>query len=102
MEVLQIDRTDEPQRSGFRLRQECQERLDQLRQDVIQRPFLSVVLAFTGGLLAQTFPVRLLLMAIVKVISWLVGPAILALGAVKAFEIVTHQFGANFLETPRG
>jgi hypothetical protein len=102
MEALQIDQTSEMQYNKFHLREECQERLNRLKEDFVRHPFLSLALAFTGGLLAQTFPVRLLLLAIVKIVSWLVGPTILALGAVKAFEIISNQFGADFLEKPKG
>jgi hypothetical protein len=102
METLQIDSTNEVKFNKFRLREECLERLNRLKQDVIQRPFLSLAVAFTGGLLAQTFPVRLLLLLVVKIVSWLAGPTILALGAVKALEIVSSQSGLNFFESREG
>jgi hypothetical protein len=98
MEVSQIDQPGKMQDSKLRLQEECQERLNRLKGEVVQRPFLSLALAFTVGLLAQTFPVRLLLLAIVKILSGLAGPTILALGAVKAFEMFCKQFGTDFFE----
>jgi hypothetical protein len=98
METLQIDPAQEMKFNKFRLREECQERLNRLKQDVVERPFLSLAIAFTCGLLAQTFPVRLLLLLVVKIASRLVGPTILALGAVKAFEIISSQIDLDFLE----
>jgi hypothetical protein len=98
MEASQIHQTGAMQYNKFSFRQECQEHLNRLKEQVVQRPFLSLALAFTAGLLAQTFPVRLLLLAVVKILSWLAGPAILVLGGVKAFEIFSNQFGADLLE----
>lgn len=98
MEASQIVRPSEMQHGKFRLQEECHERLNRLKEEVVLRPFLSLALAFTGGLLAQTFPVRLLLLAIIKILSGLAGPTILALGAMKAYEMFSKQFGTDFFE----
>jgi hypothetical protein len=98
METLQTDPTHEIKFDKFRLREECQERLDRLKVDVVERPFLSLVIAFTCGLLAQTFPVRFLLLLVVKIVSWLAGPTILVLGAVKAFELISSRTALDLFE----
>jgi hypothetical protein len=98
MEASQVVRPSEMQHGEFRLPGECQERLNRLKDEIVQRPFLSLALAFTAGLLAQTFPVRLLLLAIIKILSGLAVPTILALGAVKAFEMSSKRFGTDFFE----
>ena len=98
MQALQTDPTQEVKFYRLRLREECKQRLNRLKQDIVQRPFFSLAIAFAAGLLSQTFPVRLLFLLVFKVVSWLAGPVILALGAVKAFEIVSSQKGVRIFE----
>jgi hypothetical protein len=37
-------------------------------------------------------------LAIIKILSGLAGPTILALGAMKAYEMFSKQFGTDFFE----
>jgi type III secretory pathway component EscR len=98
MQALQTDPTHEVSFNRLPLREECKQRLNRLKQDIVQRPFFSLAIAFAAGLLSQTFPVRLLFVLVFKVVSWLASPVILALGAVKVFEIVSSQKGVKIFE----
>ena len=91
MEKSQADILDRKQqgRKTEELRiQEQVEGLNEFRREVIERPFLYVIIAFVAGFVSQSFPVRLVFSALLRLISFLSGPAILALGILKIRELV--------------
>ncbi len=74
---------------------DLQDRVTELRADVTERPFVYLVIAFIAGVVSHTFPARMLFLVIVRLISWLIGPAILLMGLVKLSELFS---GSNTLQ----
>ncbi|MBV8378999.1 MAG: hypothetical protein JO279_18555 [Verrucomicrobia bacterium] len=62
-------------------------RLNELKTDMSERPFLWLGIAFLSGFVSNSFPARLLFVVLVRVISWLLGPAILLMGVVKVSDL---------------
>jgi hypothetical protein len=87
MEIPQADallRSGQSTKAGdLRLQNRLEDCLNELKAEVTERPFLSVALAFAAGLVSHTFPARILFYILMRVASWLVGPAILLLGIFK-------------------
>jgi hypothetical protein len=54
---------------------------------------LYLAIAFFAGFVSQTFAVRLIFAVLMRVVSWLSGPAILVLGAVKISELFRKSQG---------
>ena len=68
--------------------------LNELRADMVERPLLYAGMAFVAGFVSNTFPARVLFHVIVRLISWLLGPAILLLGVIK-FSNLFSDFRRN-------
>jgi hypothetical protein len=66
---------------------QMQDRFNQLKADISERPFLYAALAFVAGFVANTFPAKLLFLVIVRLLSWLLGPALLVMGVVKLSDL---------------
>ena len=85
------------QQSGERielmLQEEFNDRLNQFKDEVAQRPFYWVAIAFLAGLLSWTLPVRLLVSALLRLFSLLSGPAILVMGMLKIRELFSESRG---------
>src|SRR6516165_143204 len=97
METSRHDIDPGPQQSGERielmLQKQLKARLDQFKDEVAQRPFFWVAIAFLAGLVSCTFPVRLLVFALLRLLSLLLGPAILLLGMLKISELFSESKG---------
>jgi len=70
---------------------DLQDRVNELKADVTERPFLYLVIAFIAGVVSHTFPARVLFLVVVRLISWLIGPAILLMGLVKLSELFSNS-----------
>jgi len=68
---------------------QVEDRLNELKMDVSERPYVWLGVAFLSGFVSNSFPARLLFGAVVKIISWLLGPAILLMGIIKASDLFT-------------
>jgi hypothetical protein len=98
METSQVNVSDADQHGrspDSPLQNDLQDRVTELRADVTERPFLYLVIAFIAGVVSHTFPARMLFLVIVRLISWLIGPAILLMGLVKLSELFS---GSNTLQ----
>jgi hypothetical protein len=95
MEIPQADallRSEQSTKAGdLRLQNKLEDCLNELKAEVTERPFLSVALAFTAGLVSHTFPARMLFYMLMRVASWLVGPAILLLGIFKLNDFFSSE-----------
>jgi hypothetical protein len=69
------------------IQKQVKESLNEVRTEVIERPFLYLGIAFAAGLVSQSFPVRLVFSVLVRLISFLSRPAILILGILKIREL---------------
>ena len=91
MEISQHDvsLSSEPRRkTAFpQFQQELADRLNELKADLAERPFRWLAIAFIAGVLSQTFPVRILFQVALRLVYWLVGPAILLLGIIKISDM---------------
>jgi len=70
-----------------KFQQQMQDYFNQLKANVSERPFLYSALAFVAGFVANTFPAKLLFLVIVRLLSWLLGPALLVMGVVKLSDL---------------
>jgi hypothetical protein len=61
---METSRHDSGERIELMLQKQLKERLDQFKAEVAQRPFFCVTIAFLAGLFSWTFPVRLVLTAL--------------------------------------
>jgi len=87
MEISQPDGTLRPEpdlrTADLRFQQQLEHRLNELKADIAERPFLYVGIAFVAGFISNTFPARILFLVVVRVVSWLSLPATLLLGIIK-------------------
>src|SRR6516162_2946653 len=79
------------ERIEFMLQKQLKERLDQFKAEVAQRPFFCITIAFLAGLFSWTFPVRLVLSALLRLLCLLLGPAILLMGMLKISELFSES-----------
>jgi|ERR1700730_9153144 hypothetical protein len=93
METSQIDiprrRQQRRKTAEAQLEKQLEVGVNEFRAEVIERPFLYLGLAFAGGLLSRTFPVRLIFSALLRLVSILSGPALLLMGILKIRELVS-------------
>jgi hypothetical protein len=83
--------TDQELRAAkVQYREELEDRLNEFRKDAATRPFLYVAIAFAAGFVSNTFPARMLFLIVMRVLSWLMGPAILVLGVIKLSKLVAN------------
>jgi hypothetical protein len=93
METPQTDisRRQEQKRETIapQIQKQLEEGLNEFRAEVIERPFLSLAIAFAAGFFSRTFPLRLIFSALLRLVSFLSGPTILVLGILKVRELVS-------------
>jgi hypothetical protein len=93
METSQADRlliSEQSREAGdLHLKSKLEDYLRELKKEVAEQPFLCLAIAFLAGLVSHTFPARLLFRVLAKLVSWLVGPAILLLGIFRFSELLT-------------
>jgi hypothetical protein len=68
---------------GLQFREQLESGLDELKTDVTERPYLWLAIAFIAGFVSHTFPVRILFLVLMKLVTWLAGPFILLMGVIK-------------------
>jgi hypothetical protein len=73
--------------SESHFRRQTEQRFNELKADVVERPFLYAGIAFLAGFLSNTLPARILLHLVARVVSWLSVPAILLIGILKLSEL---------------
>jgi len=74
----------------LKYRKALEDRLGELRSDVVEKPFFYVAIAFAAGFVSNTFPARMLLLIVMRILSWLAGPALLVLGIIKFSNLFTQ------------
>jgi hypothetical protein len=91
---MEISPHDISSRSGqswkaiyLQFQKQWEDRLDELKVDLVERPFVWLTIAFIAGVVAQTFPVRILFLVVLRLVSWLTIPAILLLGVIKISDL---------------
>jgi hypothetical protein len=91
MQIPQPDISLRSERSRNSTNPEFQKRfesgLNELKTDVSERPFFWLGVAYITGFLCNTFPIRLLFIALVRLASWLSGPVILLMGIIKISDL---------------
>jgi hypothetical protein len=101
MDLSQQDVSSMPEQglraAKLNYRKELEDRLHELRADAAARPFLYLAMAFALGFVANTFPARMLIMIVMRLLSWLMGPVILVLGVMKLSTVIAD---ARTLEAP--
>jgi hypothetical protein len=70
-----------------RLLSHLQDELAEFKADVTERPLLYLAIAFIAGLASWTFPVRMVFLALTRLVSFLLGPAVLLIGILKIKEL---------------
>jgi hypothetical protein len=63
-------------------------RLHELKADIAERPFLYAGIAFVSGFIANTYPARILLLVVARLVSWFAAPAILLMGVMKLSSLL--------------
>ena len=74
-------------KSVDQLQQQLADRWQAVKADVREHPFLYLAIAFVTGVVSNTFPARMLFLIVMRIISWLSGPAILLLGVFKLSDL---------------
>lgn len=91
METSQADILNTTQRgrktTESLIQKRVEESLNEFRREVIERPFMYLIWAFAAGFVSQSLPVRLVFSALLRLLSFLSGPAILTLGILKIREL---------------
>jgi hypothetical protein len=70
-----------------RLQLQLEDGLSEFKAGITERPFLYLAIAFIAGFASWTFPVRLNFAALRRLVSFVLGPAILLFGMLKISEI---------------
>ena len=71
----------------LQLQKQLEDGLSEFKAGITERPFFYLAIAFIAGLVSWTFPVRLIFAALRRLVSFLLGPAILLIGILKISEI---------------
>ena len=71
----------------LQFQKQLEDRLNELKADITERPFLWLAIAFIAGVVSHTFPIKVLLLVVLRVVFWLVGPAILLMGVIKISDL---------------
>jgi hypothetical protein len=90
MQMVQPDissRTEQRAKTPGQFQQQLEDRLHALKGEVSEQPFLCLAVAIGAAFVLNTFPARVLFLLAWKVISWLLGPAILLLGVFKLGDL---------------
>ena len=93
----QISLTSEQRRKApyLQFQKQLEDHLNELKADLAERPFLWLAIAFIAGVVSHTFPVRILFLVALRLISWLAGPAILLMGVIKISDLFSAGFRRN-------
>ena len=106
MEVSQPNITVGPEQSWkapeSRFQTEVEHRLNELKADVVARPFLYAGMAFLAGFLSNTLLARILFLLVARVVSWLSVPVILVMGIIKLSDLfsVSQRSEPTLLHKP--
>jgi hypothetical protein len=106
MEIMQPDvplRTAQNWKSAdLQFQKEVARRLNKLKSDVAERPIHFLAIAFVAGFASNTIPAMILFRVIVRLVSWLSGPAHLVMGAIKVSELFSssQRNGLTVLKQP--
>jgi hypothetical protein len=76
-----------PKARDLQFQKKVEEGLSELKTHVTEQPFLCLAVAFLAGLVSRTFPARMIFLVVMKVTSWLAGPAMLMLGVLKVTDL---------------
>ena len=90
MEITQPDISFRPEQGSKpvdQFQQQLEDRWQAVKADVRGHPFLYLAIAFVTGIVSNTFPARMLFLVVMRIISWLLGPAILLLGVFKLNDL---------------
>jgi hypothetical protein len=71
----------------LQLQKQLEDGLSEFKAGITERPFLYLAIAFIAGFASWTFPVRLIFAALRRLVSFVLGPAILLIGMLKISEI---------------
>ena len=66
-------------------------RLHEFKADMAERPFLYAGIAFVAGFIANTYPARILLLVVARLVSWFAAPALLLMGVMKLSNLVSSS-----------
>jgi hypothetical protein len=95
METSQFDTTSRPEQNcttaRLQLQKQLEDGLSEFKAQITERPFLYLAMAFIAGFISWTFPVRLIFSALRRLVSFLLGPAILLIGILKISEIFSAE-----------
>jgi hypothetical protein len=93
MEISQPNITLKPEQgwkaTESRFQTQLEHRLNELKADVVERPFLYSGIAFLAGFLSNTLPARILFLLVARVVSWLSVPAVLVMGILKLSDLIS-------------
>ena len=81
------------QAAELRLLDQLEDRLREFKAEVAERPFPYLAIAFLAGFASWTFPVRLVFLALTRLVSFLLGPTILLMGILKISELFSEPAG---------
>jgi hypothetical protein len=97
---MEITQPDVPLRPGanwksadLQFQKEVACRINKLKADVAERPFYFLAVAFVAGFASNTLPARILFRVIVRLVSWLLGPALLVMGVIKVSDLFSSSPG---------
>jgi hypothetical protein len=80
--------SEESRKTAYlQFQKQLEDRLNELKADLTERPFLWLAIAFIAGVVSQTFPIRVLLQVVLRVVFWLAGPTILLMGVIKISDL---------------
>jgi hypothetical protein len=74
-----------------RFQPQFEHRLNKLKADIAERPFFYSSIAFAAGFLSNTFPARVLIVVLTRVLSWLSVPAILVMGLIQLSHLLSDS-----------
>jgi hypothetical protein len=91
MEISQPNVTLNPDQgwkaAESRFQSQVENRFNELKADVLERPFLYSGIAFLAGFLSNTLPARILFLLVARIVSWLSVPAVLVFGILKLSDL---------------
>lgn len=81
-------RLEEPSKAAdLQFQRQLENGLNELKADMMERPFLYAGIAFVAGFVSNTFAARILFHVVVRLVSWLSGPVILLMGVIKLSDL---------------
>jgi hypothetical protein len=93
MEIVQTDVSLRPEQdrkaADLKFKKQLEDRLNELKADVSERPFLCLAIAFIAGFVSHTFPGRILYLVLLRLVFWLLGAVILLMGVVKLSDLIS-------------